>query len=196
MTTKPRNQTHLAELLGIAKSAVSAQAKRGMPVDSLEAAQEWRTQHLDPARKKGARLDEHYQPTRPAQRLQPAAVPDAVAQATRLMERADAALSSGQSIEALVPALRAYLRAVPEPERASLELSLPVMRVLLAHVLDVLPPKDQNPRAQDGAPFYCDGAQLTREDASFAGSVWYEIAAGELVFDLDELAAFYGTAAP
>ena len=195
--TTPRNRTHLAELLGIAKSAVSAQAKRGMPTDSLEAAQLWRTQHLDPARKKGARLDAHYQPSRPAQRPQPAPASDTVAQATGLLKVAESALAAGQCIDALVPALRAALRAVPVPERASVDLvSLPVMRVLLAHVLDVLPDRATNPTNDDGTPFYSDGEAVTDEDASFMGAVWYEIAAGELVFDLDALAAFYGTAVP
>jgi len=168
-----------------------------MPVDSLEAAQQWRTQHLDPARKKGARLDAHYQPSRPAQRPQPAPASDTVAQASRLMETAESALSAGQCIDALVPALRAALRAVPVPERASVDLvGLPVMRVLLAHVLDVLPDPATNPSNDDGTPFYVGGEAVTNEDASFAGAVWYEIAAGELVFDLDALAAFYGTDAP
>lgn len=194
--TTPRNQTHLAELLGIAKSAVSAQAKRGMPTDSLEAAQLWRTQHLDPARKKGARLDAHYEPSRPARRPQPAPASDTVAQATGLLKVAESALAAGQCIDALVPALRAALRAVPVPERASVELSLPVMRVLLKPVLDVLPDRATNPTNDDGTPFYSDGKAVTDEDASFMGAVWYEIAAGELVFNLDVLESFYGTAAP
>ena len=194
--TTPRNQTHLAELLGIAKSAVSAQAKRGMPTDS-QAAQLWRTQHLDPARKKGARLDAHYQPSRPAQRPHPAPASDAVAQASGLLKVAESALAAGQCIDALVPALRAALRAVPVPERASVDLvSLPVMRVLLAHVLDVLPDRATNPTNDDGTPFYLGGDAMTNEDASFIGAVWYEIAAGELVFNLDVLESFYGTAAP
>ena len=57
MATIPKNQTELSCLLGIAKSAVSEQAKRGMPVDSLEAAQAWRAANLNPARKKGTRFD-------------------------------------------------------------------------------------------------------------------------------------------
>jgi hypothetical protein len=62
MTTTPRNQTHLAELLGISKSVVCEQAARGMPVLSLEAAQVWRRMNIDPARKKGKRYDQHHQP--------------------------------------------------------------------------------------------------------------------------------------
>ena len=70
------------------------------------------------------------------------------------------------------------------------------MRVLLAHVLDVLPDRATNPTNDDGSPFYSDGGAVTEEDANFKGAIWYEIAAGELVFDLDALAAFYGTAVP
>ncbi len=66
MTTTPRNRTHLAELLGIAKSAVTAQAARGMPVGSLEAALEWRAANIDTARKKGVRADRHRQPAQHA----------------------------------------------------------------------------------------------------------------------------------
>lgn len=59
MTMKPRSQNHLAELLGISRSSCSALASRGMPTDSLEAAQAWRERNLDPARRKdGTRSDE------------------------------------------------------------------------------------------------------------------------------------------
>jgi hypothetical protein len=70
MTTIPVNQTDLAVMLGLSKSTVSLQVKRGMPVDSLEAAQAWRQQNIDPARKKGKRYDQHRQET-PHQVSQP-----------------------------------------------------------------------------------------------------------------------------
>ena len=191
--TTPRNRTHLAELLGIAKSAVTAQAARGMPTDSLEAAQAWRKAKIDPARKKGSRLDKFYQPRQPAP---PAPLPDAVAHANELMEIADAALQAGHAIWALVPGLRAAMRAVPVPERESVALYLPVMKLLLKHVLDVMPAKDGNPVDRDGDPIYCNGADLSDEEANSVGADWYQIAAGELEFDLDTLAQLYGTATP
>jgi hypothetical protein len=49
---KPKSQNHLAELLGISRSTCSDSARRGMPTDSLEAAQAWRESFLDPARRK------------------------------------------------------------------------------------------------------------------------------------------------
>lgn len=60
METIPSNQTHLAAMLGLSKGTVSQQVKRGMPTDSLEAAQTWRAANIDPARKKGQRYDQHH----------------------------------------------------------------------------------------------------------------------------------------
>lgn len=65
MTTTPKNQTELAGLLGLTKGTVSAQVKRGMPTTTLEAAQAWREQNIDPARKKGQRYDQHHQDDQP-----------------------------------------------------------------------------------------------------------------------------------
>lgn len=49
---KPKSQNHLAKLLGISRSTCSDLVKRGMPSDSLQAAQAWRESNLDPARRK------------------------------------------------------------------------------------------------------------------------------------------------
>lgn len=43
------NQSELARRLGISKGQVSKCKQHGMPVDSVEAAAEWRRQHLDPS---------------------------------------------------------------------------------------------------------------------------------------------------
>lgn len=188
MPTIPKNQTDLANMLGIAKSAVSAQVRRGMPTTSLEAAQAWRRDNIDPARKKGARLDRHYQP----RQVLPAPQTDALAQVIALMATASDALERGLDIEAMLPALRGALAAVPPELRDDLDaLPMPVMRVLLRHVLDVLPDREKNPTDEAGNPFYIDGTTLNEEDAKAAGAIWYEIAAGEVVFDLDALADYY-----
>ncbi len=140
MPNIPRNQTHLAELLGIARSAVSAQAKRGMPTTSLEAAQVWREANLDPARRKGIRFDQHYKaaskPTTPVLGL--------VDQATELMALAGRLQDAGQPIDHLVPGLRYALSAVPKTERTAVGLCLGVMRVLLA------------PKTTMARPFTCN----------------------------------------
>lgn len=60
--TTPFNQTDLAKKLGISKAQVSALAKRGMPIDDVEAAQSWRSANIDPARRKGLRFDQYRVP--------------------------------------------------------------------------------------------------------------------------------------
>jgi phage terminase Nu1 subunit (DNA packaging protein) len=56
----PKSQNHLAELLGLSRSTCSDLVKRGMPSDSLEAAQAWRESNLDPARRKdGPRVHDY-----------------------------------------------------------------------------------------------------------------------------------------
>lgn len=65
METIANNQTHLAELLNLSKATVSQLAARGMPTHTLEAAQAWRKENIDPARRKGQRFDRHRQPVQP-----------------------------------------------------------------------------------------------------------------------------------
>jgi len=179
MTTIPQNRTHLAEMLGVAKSAVTAQAKRGMPTDSLEAARAWREANLNIARRKGIRFDRHYQP--PGQQGKPTPPPGhtPAAQASALMAAASALLETGQSIDALVLALRAALRAVPPPERDRVELYFDVMLVLLADVL-ALRPADKMALCEDGSPVYLD-RPYTDSEAQEIGEIWYQLAAGELL---------------
>ena len=180
MPTIPRNRTHLAELLGIAKSAVTAQATRGMPTDSLEAAQAWRKRNIDPARMKGNRFDAHYQ-RRPVQTpARPSATPEPAwfELAALALDLAELVLESGQSIDALIPSLRAALHCVPEHERAALHLPVTVMDVLVKHVSDALPRPETNPLNDDGTPFYCD--TMSDADALELGKFWYRVAAGEV----------------
>jgi len=179
MPTIPRSQNHLAELLGIAKSICSRHVARGMPTGSVEAAQAWREANIDPARRKGIRFDRHYQP--PAQQRQPTPPPGhtPAAQASALMAAAFALLEADQTIDALVPTLRAALRAVPPPERDSVGLLLPVMKVLLADVL-AMAPTDPNAKCDDGSPVFL-ARDMTDSEAQFAGEFWYQVAAGELL---------------
>lgn len=183
MTTTPRNRTHLAELLGIAKSAVTAQAARGMPTDSVEAAQEWRRRNIDPGRKKGNRLDAHYQPRQPVRPVQPAPQPvapepDWFALAALSLDLAALVLDGGQSIDVLIPSLRAALHWVPEHERPALPLPLSVISVLVKHVSDALPSPENNPLNDDGTPMYCN--TMSEADAQEMGTFWYSVAAGEV----------------
>jgi len=136
---KTPSQNEIARQLGISGPTFSAQVARGCPANDLLAAQAWREININPTRRKGIRFDRHYQP--PAQQRQPTPPPGhtPAAQAAALMAAASALLEADQTIDALVPTLRAALRAVPPPERDSVGLLLPVMKVLLADVLAMMP---------------------------------------------------------
>ena len=56
----------LAEALGLSRSMVSRLHKRGMPRDTVEAAQHWRSIHLEAARLKGTRMTIGASPAEPA----------------------------------------------------------------------------------------------------------------------------------
>ncbi len=171
MATIPRSQNHLAELLGISKGQASRHAARGMPTDSLEAAQAWRKATLNPAQIKGTRLDAHYRPTNPRPRVKPT---EHLERATALMDLAASELESGRSIDDLVPLLRARMAAVPVDQRDLLGLHVPVMNVLVAHVMAVMPPNEPN---ADGTPW--SPAQMSDDEAQEVGEFLYAVAAGE-----------------
>lgn len=177
MPTYPRSQNHLAELLGIAKSMCSKLKSQGMPTDTLEAAQAWRKAHLDPGRRKGSRFDQYYQapqrqPTLPTE-------PSLAEQASALMAAASALLETDQSIEALMPSLRAGLRAVPPTDRDDVWLYADVIKLLVADML-ALWPTDRNALCDDGSPVYLD-REMTDSEAQVMGEYWYSVAAGEIV---------------
>ena len=172
MTTIPKNRTELALWLGIAKSAVTAQAQRGMPTSSLEAAQAWRREHINPARKKGTRFD-------PAQLRPPQQDPaEAAKRAAALLDLAHAELDAGRDIDRLEAHLRAAMRAVAPPWRDELPLHTDIMRYLVRHVLARLP-DDRDALNDDGSPVW--DADLSDGDAQACGEFWYGVACGEWV---------------
>jgi hypothetical protein len=177
MATIPRSQNHLAELLGLSKSATSRQVARGMPTDTLESAQAWRKRHLDPARTKGQRYDQN---RITAKAIQPGAGTGPLHRANLLMEFAENSLAAGVDINDLLPSLRAAMAGVPPAMRNQVVLSVEVMRVLLAPMLAWLGPRDANPTFNDGTPIYCDGASMSDEDAQAVGEDWYRLACGEI----------------
>lgn len=186
MQTIPRSQNHLAELLGISKGAASIQAGRGMPMHSLEAAQAWRKAHLDPARVKGTRFDQYRKP-KPRQQVQPLPAPEPTEPepawleiASAVLELAAVVLRSGQNIKAMVPTLRAALACVSVHERAALPLPLDVIKVLVADVLAMVPPKEGNPLNYDGTPVWCNGKDMPDDEAAEMSVFWYQVAAGEV----------------
>ena len=177
MPTTPRSQNHLAELLGIAKSMCSRHVHRGMPTDSVEAARAWMNADLDPARRKGIRFDQYYQT--PQRQPTTSNEPSLADQASALMQAASMLLESDQSIEALMPSLRAGLRAVPPTDREDVWLYADVIKLLVADML-ALWPTDRNALCDDGSPVYLD-REMTDSEAQVMGEYWYSVAAGEIV---------------
>jgi phage terminase Nu1 subunit (DNA packaging protein) len=102
------SQNAIAQALGISKSQCSDLVKRGMPLDSVDAAQAWRESHLDPARRKGGPRASQQPAAQPSERpesFDEARTRDKVAEAN-LREMA-AAKRRGELIE--VAAVRAVL---------------------------------------------------------------------------------------
>ena len=145
--------------------------KEGMPTHSIEAAHAWRKARQNTARRKPM-------PRQPTPVKPMAEHPGKV---TEMLMAASAALDAGKCINALVPMLRAAMAAVPPAQRDDVGLPLDVIRHLVAHVLDTLPPSAENPLDDDGVALWCDGAAMAHDEAQFCGEIWYEIAAGEIL---------------
>ncbi len=69
------------------------------------------------------------------------------------------------------------MAAVPPNDRGRVRLHLDVMKVLLAPVLALFPPRDLTPLNDDGSPVYMD--KMSDSDAQEVGEFWYSVAAGE-----------------
>jgi len=164
--TQP-SQNAIARALGISAAAVTKCKKQGMPVDSIEAAARWRADNLNPCQTKGNCFDARL-----------AAPSGALEHALALLAVADAALGAGQSVDALVPVLRAALHCVPEHERdPDMVLPSAVLELLIADVLALLPPRGA--LNDDGSPAWRDGSTMSDAEAGAMGRFWYEVAAGE-----------------
>ncbi|WP_310383530.1 hypothetical protein [Roseateles sp.] len=93
-----------------------------------------------------------------------------------MLKIASSTLEAGQSIAAMVPALRAALRAVPDHERdGSMLLPVEVMNVLVADVLKATIELDESADrcAETTEP-------MSDEDAAWMGRFWFQVAAGEI----------------
>ena len=156
------SQAALAKALGLAKSRITAMKKEGMPVHSVAAAQAWRVERHNVARRKP--LPRRATPSQP----QPSGL---AIKATELLVLASEALEAGRNIDVLVPTLRAAMAAVPRHERDSVGLPVNVMDQLVAHVSALIPPSDTSPPS--------DGPEMSHQEAQATGEMWYQIAAGE-----------------
>jgi hypothetical protein len=142
--------------LGISGAAVAKLAKRGMPLDSADAARRWRTANLNPLKAKA----------------DPGPSPETLVQrAEKLAELAAAALGS-HAFDAIAAELRAALRAVPGPYRMRVRMGFDVTEALIgAHALSVL---NEAPRQPADVP-------MSDDDAESIGQICYALACGEMI---------------
>lgn len=119
------------------------------------------------------------QPPRP-QPLPQAPPPPSPARvnAEALIEAAGLVLEAGGSIETLVPALRASMRAVPPPERDRVGLDLAVMEVLLADVLAIVAADEVTSPGSTTST-----EPLSEDDTQETGEFLYSAACGEWVLN-------------
>ncbi len=161
----------LAIALGISAPMVTKLHQRGMPIDSVEAAQQWRRQHLDPGRvKPGTSTPRRRQadPVLPA----PVDAEQALQSAQWLMDTASERLRAGGDIGPLVQSMRLSLAAVPVEIRPRLLWCAEVAEVLTRHAHAVLDVPARGERTK---------AEMTEDEAFDMGAFWYQIAAGELL---------------
>jgi len=155
-------QEDIARALGVDAGTVSRDRRRGMPVDSVEAARAWRAQHIRPRMPRVPLAP-------PAQSPGPAQPSLACTAAQALAGHAGDLLERGESITALVPALRAALRAVPDAERPGLALPLGVFELLTRDVLALVQAESPG-----------DAGEVSDADAEWLGAFWFAAAAGEV----------------
>lgn len=188
--TRALSQSELAKGLNLSKARVTALKKRGMPMDSVEAAQAWRLVHVAPTAHTIPAV-----PTSDHDDIQSTAWPGRHAEAVGAVTRlAVSVLSTGAKLDdALVHAIRTALRAVPKDRRERITKSLPVsvMDELTEHFFD-LPPiladADNASEHSGSVPkdyFEHDGLVAPPRDATGAEAVdalafWYRVAAGEV----------------
>lgn len=169
----------LAEALDISPSMVSQLKKRGMPVDSVDAAERWRRRHLTFARTKGNRAGTE----RPAQaegaigksvpcgRVSDTLVDRATAAAlarVRALGLLGKDALAGDTFEVLRPMLQHAMAAVPPAAREHVQLPLEVWDALTACI------------PAGGGSGAGDGVDLSEE---FMGEFWYQIAIGPELSD-------------
>lgn len=177
---KPPSQNAIGRTLGLSSSNMTKLKKQGCPMDSVESVRAWRLENQNIAQRKP-------DPSRPA----PDQGPSEALTASALVDAAALMIRAGQEVDAMVPALRAALAAVPPHARDLVGLDLSVMKRLLRGVLDAIPPRSENPCDEHGAAIYM-AEPMSDADALEAGKFWYQVAAGEFLVDVEALRQSFG----
>ena len=161
----PKNQSDLARMLGIAKSAVSSQVRRGMPTTSLEEAQDWRRSHLDPGRIKGSRFDQHRKSDQQTQ----------IEDLNTMLQWADGELQNGRQIVARANEICSAMQMVPCNLRGQIVATMRSTAALTDFNLKLIHDPDEH-QIDDVEPgVFCD------DDRQFLEELRYSLACGELL---------------
>lgn len=172
------NDAELAHLLGLSRAAVSRAKKRGMPTRDLQAAQQWRDQHLNPLMRKDRNALKvasgyRHDATDPGATLH---------RVHALMDLAAAAIGT-PTFDALREPLRQAMRDVPPDLRPSVLLAREVMDILLGDLPQLIAadPEPASTSVASVAP-----QEMTDSEAEVMGAFWYAMACGER-FPVDRL---------
>lgn len=200
------SQKDLARQLGVAESTLSAWAKAGAPVAAgADAVRRWRNSNRRPyvpstptpaARAAAAAVAGA--PAGPADdgpaaiadeleaRLRQAAmmgVDEALVVLSALAAAGAARLTAGLPLGDLEAPIRAALRAIPMDRRAEVAIPASVFHELCRDVVEAVEGSFVDPDAREAdRRRYEAGGQA---EAARMGELWYSIAAGELVLDLE-----------
>lgn len=164
MDKKALTKTALADALGVSRQCVHRYEKQGMPCISVDAARAWREHFLRP------RVGSPRAPSTSWLIERAHAMQDAGAQ---LLES-----GNGTAFEALTPAIREALRAVPDSERERVGLRVTVIDALTAEQHEMLMPFErevQHERKESGQT----PSRMSDESCRQMGMFWYSIAAGD-----------------
>lgn len=173
----------LAAGLGISPAMVSKLKRRGMPVDSVEAAEKWRKRHLLSTRTKGVRAGSERMPishghvsTPGDGSRRPTAVDGRTARLLRIVEELGvAALDSIQrdAFSDFAPVLRQAMAQVPPGAHDLYRLPIEVWDALTEAVPDVSDPSGSSAHAAAG-----------ELDDAFMGEFFRQIALGPQFTDM------------
>ena len=166
-------KTALASALGISRQVVHRCEKLGMPCDTIEASKAWR---LNCVR---MRIAEPRPPSATAQ----------IRHAHEMQEAGALLLSQDMrtAFDVMVPTIRETLRAVPRSHRMRVQVSAPVMDVLLAPVIAAVQKEAAELRAEERVLCPQFAQEMDDTQADNDSLLFYECAAGEWIVSDGEL---------
>lgn len=166
-TIEKPTQTALASALGIDPAMVTRDKRRGMPVDSIEAARAWRDQNVR------VRWTQEADTEAVAAALNGERLAE---RAAALLQAAGELLESGGDIKPMAITIRQAMAAVPFAQRCRLRFPFNAMDALTEDVARVLDKGDPDGLLY-GAMY---PSKRAKGEAVDMGAFWYAVAAGEI----------------